>query len=63
MNQEIKELKEAIEYYENLPVVGDSYAQHRRDECLDELYEKLEGLIAMNRAKHRSAIQDYLMCR
>ena len=41
---EIKELKEAIKYYENLPVVGGSYAQHRRDECLDGLYEKLEKL-------------------
>ena len=60
MNQEIKELKEAIEYYENLPVVGGSYAQHRRDECLEAMYKQLD---ALTRANHRSAIQDYLMCR
>lgn len=40
----IKQLKEAIEYYEKLPVVGGSYSQHRRDECLHDLYATLEKL-------------------
>ena len=40
----IKQLKEAIEYYENLAVVEGTYAHHRRDECLDGLYKSLEKL-------------------
>ena len=44
MNEEIKRIEEAIEYYENLSVVGGSYAEHRRDECLDALYKQLESL-------------------
>ena len=42
---EIAALKEAIEYYENMEVVDGSYAQHRRDECLDACYARLEALI------------------
>ena len=45
---DIKELKEAIKYYEDLPVVGGSYAQHRRDKCLDSLYDLLEELEGKN---------------